>query len=171
MVHMYDNNWLSVWMISHDCGWPVTAIVMDQKHIGKVRGHFAHFKPGMPYEPWLEWMAKQSIMVDSYQRMHSYGRQSIECAALGIPIIGSNLVESQEYLWPDLTAPGEDVWTQRQMLKRLMTEPTFYKDAADQAESKVGRYGHDESRKRFGEACGWAGSEGRPAAEIQSSAG
>ena len=177
MVHMYDNNWLTVWLIAHDCGWPVTAIVMDQKHITRVRGHFAHFKAGMPYVEWLEWMPKQSIMVDSYQRMHSYGRQSIECAALGIPMVGSNLVESQPHLWPDLTADGEDVWTQRKILKRLMKEPEFYKDAAAQAAENVGRYGHDESRKRFTEAI-WNtgkdrsyGAESGKAAEIPISAG
>jgi hypothetical protein len=148
-IHMYDNNWFSPWMVTHDLPWKTTAVMMNHTIEPHMRGWFEYYRRGGHWEEYQNWVATKSVVVDSYHRIHSYGRNAIQCAVMETPSIGTSWVSSQMNLWPRLTTEPDDVTRQRELLKQIMTERSFREDCIAYAASKIGEYNYDERKGKF----------------------
>lgn len=110
----------------------------------------------LPYARFIEHIVDSYVVVDSYS-VYSYGRMSIESAALGIPCIGSCTVESQRVLWPELTIDPYDIKKIRELSDRLYDDKDFYDEVVSYAQQAlVGSYDLKSRREALLEHLGMA---------------
>lgn len=77
---------------------------------------------------WLDWLEN---LTDLYIYVHpmpaaSAGRDTIACAALGIPVIGNKNLNAQAHLFPDLAVEVFDARKIDHAVQELLNNPGFY---------------------------------------------
>lgn len=149
LIHRYDNNWIAPYLVTKDIPWGTHAVCLDgglEKHL---YGQFRYIRQGCEFMEFLEWTSRKRCVVDSYHKIHSYGRSAVDCAAIKVPIVGTTWTWAQQYLWPDLTVEPGDVWKQRQLVERLMTDQTFYEEVIDKASKLVNVFSYENKRNEL----------------------
>jgi hypothetical protein len=99
--------------------------------------------------PYLKAIAPARLMLDLNNR-ETVGRNALDCAALGIPCIGTNRSDLQEKLFPTTTL--KDPWDTVGALalcERLLTEPSFCAQVVGVAAERVTALALDPFRRRF----------------------
>jgi hypothetical protein len=59
---------------------------------------FTKISAGDQYAKQMDYLSRQFAVVDSYHRIHTYGRTVVDCAAIGVPLIGTSLQYLQNIL-------------------------------------------------------------------------
>jgi hypothetical protein len=138
MLHSYDSNQLlpalsinSV-LDSRRPAWRSTALggVAADKEVGHLYDNFLPHNPN--FSEFITYLSQLYAMVESYM-IHSYGRTTIECAALGVPVIGSSVVSSQRRCFPDLCTETAQVKKTAEYLEQLIVDSTFWSSCAHKA--------------------------------------
>ena len=81
---------------------------------------------------------------------YTWGRYSLDFAALGIPVVGSYRQFTQSILFPSLCfEPYLETGQAVEAAKRLMVDRDFYGDVARYADSLLGYFDLDASRERM----------------------
>lgn len=131
MLHVYDGNQLLPSLAIDSVieklrpAWRSTAMggVANDKEIGHL---YDNFLPHTPvFEEFISYLSELYAVVESYM-VHSYGRTTIECAALGVPVIGSACVSSQRRCFPDLCTENAQVKKTAELLERLINDKPFW---------------------------------------------
>lgn len=104
--------------------------------------------PHMVFNDFINSIADSYAAIESYT-INSFGRFTIECACLGIPVIGANCVSSQKALFPTLTTKHNDPEAWSILLNDLVNNPDFYAEAARYALSNVYYYSLENSATRM----------------------
>lgn len=160
MIHRYDNNWKTQFIILYrmielkqkGMEMPdLEAILLSGDETAKIElmPFFGRVQMGMPYPQQMEYLGRQLICVDSYHRLHTYGRTVVDCAAIGLPLVGTKLQYLQNFLFPRLTTDPYDLYAQQDLVQRLVEDKIFYQEVVDFAYSKVDDYGFTKSVERF----------------------
>lgn len=160
LIHRYDNNWKTIFMVLYRMielkqkgrEMPdLEAILLSGDETAKIElmPFFGKIQMGMPYPQQMEYLGRQLICVDSYHRLHTYGRTVVDCAAIGLPLVGTKLQYLQNFLFPRLTTDPYDLYAQQDLVQRLVEDKTFYQEVVDYAYSKVDEYGFTKSVERF----------------------
>ena len=89
---------------------------------------------GINYLPWMDWhtfmyeLSKCKYGIQTYQS--SAGQFPLNCAYLGIPCIGYNDVNTQKYLFPDLSIDRGDLIQARKLANIIQNDLDFYKEVS-----------------------------------------
>lgn len=147
IIHRYDNNWLDPYLVIKDLPWDTHAVLLDPGIQVHLYAYYKFFKEGHEFTQYLDWVSRKKVILDSYHRIHTYGRTPVDNACLGIPTVGADWTYSQKLLWPELTVQCGDTWGQTQMIKKLFEDRTFYDDCVEKAAEIVETYSY-ENRKQ-----------------------
>jgi len=104
----------------------------------------------VPLSGWYDWL---SNLTNLYVYLHpmpaaSAGRDTIACAALGIPVIGNKNLDAQMHLFPDLAVEVFDVRKMDYTLQDLLSNERFYTRVRDKALSGFKYYGIEAGVER-----------------------
>lgn len=127
-IHRYLGNYILPWygLKNLPKGWVTTAIGAETPEFKpKVHHLFPEVQGYIKFEKLMPFIATLYAMVESYT-IRSYGRLTLECAALAVPVIGGNCVSSQGRCFPELTMGGFKTLEVQKLLKRLIEDPAFY---------------------------------------------
>ena len=147
MIHRYDKNYLLPWYaintipeIGHE--YMTCAMGGAWNNPQDVSNLYDMYIDHMPFSELMQVTAKLFFAIETYT-IHSYGRFSIECAALGIPCIGCELVSSLKHCFPRLTTKSNDLIAIHDLSMQLIHDHNFYKDIVATAQEKVNYYSYD----------------------------
>jgi len=92
---------------------------------------------------------RESLIVYDPFTYHSYNRGVVDCAALGVPVVGSDRTQSVNMCYPFTKVDPYDVATARRLIQRLIEDKEFYKKVVDFAREKVEIYNHPNSMEKY----------------------
>jgi hypothetical protein len=93
-------------------------------------------------------LMKSPIVFEPFT-LNSYGRTTTETAALGVPTVGSNRVESVRRCFPKTCLDPYDVIGNRKMVKRVLTDEKFKNEVIEYAKEACEFYNKENSRNRY----------------------
>jgi hypothetical protein len=101
------------------------------------------------WKNYLVELSKADLMIDMNNR-ETVGRNSLDCAALGIPCISTSRSDLHERIYPTLTC--RDPWDVDQaveLAKRLIQDQTFRESASAFAKQSLENYNASAFKKNF----------------------
>lgn len=109
---------------------------------------------------WIDWMKQLSKI---YIYLHpmpaaSAGRDTIACAALGIPVVGNKHLDAQMHLFPDLAVDVYDARSMEHLVTELLYDRTFYDRVREKAMKVVKFYNIDygvDRAEKIMQRLGW----------------
>lgn len=149
VIHRYDNNWLSPYLVVKDLPWDSTAVLLDPGIEQYLYSFFKFIRHGTELVPYIDWVSRKKVVLDSYHRVHTYGRTAVDNATLGIPTVGADWTCGQKILWPDLTTQCGDVYAQSELIKRLFTDENFYDDCVEKAAQVLPSFSYENKKKEL----------------------
>jgi hypothetical protein len=87
-------------------------------------------------------------MIETYT-ISSYGRLTVECAAMGVPVIGSSQVASQLNLFPSTTTTHFSPIKIKHILKSLIHDQDFYTHVVNTAAKSAEKYSLENSKQKL----------------------
>lgn len=164
LIHRYDNNWKAQFVTllrtienkQKGSEMPdIEAILLsgDQNSRIEILPFFGTVQMGAPYPQQMEYLSRQLICVDSYHRLHTYGRTVADCAGMGLPLVGTKLQYLQNKLFPQLTTEPYALYDQQNLIDRLISDKVFYNDVVEFAYKNVEEFNFYNSAKRFLANC------------------
>jgi len=93
-------------------------------------------------------MRESKIIYDPFT-FHSYNRSIVECAAFGIPVVGSNRTQSINICYPFTKVDPFDVLSARKLIDKLLTDKEFYKKVVEYAKNASEYYNHLNSQEKY----------------------
>jgi hypothetical protein len=151
-MHRYDANTVLPWYAVNDLpyGWVVSAIGSTTiSPPPKIHHLYPEVQMHLKFEELMNFVATLYAMIESYT-ITSYGRTTVECAALRVPVIGWRGVASQERCFPALTM--QDYFnpvTAKRLLHRLIHEPEFHRDVTRHADKASEYYSVENAKVRM----------------------
>ena len=94
-------------------------------------------------------MLRQSKIVYNPFTFHSYDRTGVDCAAMGVPLVGSNRTQSNVLCYPYTSVDPYDVKGARQLIQRLLTDEEFKDMVVKTALEKSEFYNHENSKLKY----------------------
>ena len=103
----------------------------------------------LPYMDWLDWINtlnnfKYGIHL---MRTHAAGTFALNCAYLGIPCIGYEVLDTQEKCHPNLTIKLGDLVTAKEKLTLLKTNKDYYRECSKIAKFNYQQHFHEDHFK------------------------
>lgn len=109
---------------------------------------FDELLTGMDYPSYIESYIKNKVGVE-YTGYHTYGRNSVDMAAIGMPMVGSDRVESMRRCFPMTAHDPCDGKAIVNTIKRLWTDDKFYQEVIDYSKEAVEYYNYKNAKERF----------------------
>lgn len=103
---------------------------------------------GTNYMDFCNQLAESRIVYDPFT-WHSYSRTTVDTAALGVAVVGSNRTQSMNICYPYTICDPYDVHTARKLIRRLLDDKEFYDKVVNTALSNVEFYNHNNSKERY----------------------
>jgi hypothetical protein len=152
-IHSYETNLLLPALAFRLAGlekskWILSLIGDAGANAGMVAHLYSHIIGQIKYSDLMRHLAESYAIIESYT-LRSYGRLTIDCAALAVPVIGSRCVDSQRFLFPDLCTDNNEITKQAALLKQLINEPAFWSHCVEKALDIVEYYSFESCAKRM----------------------
>jgi len=147
LIHRYDNNWMAPYLATKNLPWNTHAVCLDPNIQQHIWAFFKYLHGGFEFMQYLEWASRKSAVIDSYHRIHTYGRSAVDNACLRLPTVGADWTWAQKFLWPELTVEAGDVHTQGIMLKKLFEDSNFYDECTEFAAEKVEMFSYKNRKE------------------------
>ncbi|MAH49937.1 hypothetical protein CMI37_29230 [Candidatus Pacearchaeota archaeon] len=103
---------------------------------------------GLDFPDFAEYIQGERCVYDP-NPCHTYGRNGVELACWGRPVVGSNRVFSYNMLFPELTCDPYDFNATMDCFDIVFNQPEKLKGILDRAYEKVEYFNYENSRKRF----------------------
>lgn len=103
---------------------------------------------GTNYFDFCDQMRESKIVLDPFT-YHSYSRATVDTAALGVAVVGSNRTQSMNVCYPHTTVDPYDVTKARELIHKLQTDEEFYNLVVETALEKSEFYNHINSKERY----------------------
>lgn len=152
--HRYDNFSMIPAITVRDLGKKIQLIGYDIKSDRKryVTGYlYDRVISGTNFLDFTEVLMKSPIVFEPFT-LNSYGRTTTETAALGVPTVGSNRVESVRRCFPKTCLDPYDVVGNRKMIKKVLENEKFRNEVIDYAKEACEFYNKENSKNRYLEA-------------------
>lgn len=105
----------------------------------------------VPFRPWAEQLTELAgvRLVINTDLWWTRGRVQVDCAAAGVPCVGTTS-DGQTELWPELTAPNSTgVDELLSLSERALTDEAFRASAITQAHQRLTQYAYGPTIERF----------------------
>lgn len=103
------------------------------------------------YMIFCDQLMESRVVVDPFT-LTSQSRTGWDCAALGVPLVGSDRNYSVQKCYPFTAVPPYNIKLMREMVKKLLIDDDFRKKVIDYARDAVEYVSYDSSRKKYLEA-------------------
>jgi len=103
---------------------------------------------GTNFMDFCDQMRESKIILDPFT-FHSYSRATVDTAAMGIPVVGSNRTHSVNVCYPLTKIDPWDVKGARDLITRLQNDDEFYNEVVKIAKEKSEFYNHQNSKERY----------------------
>ena len=100
------------------------------------------------YFDYWDQMRESKIVYDPFT-FHSYNRGVVDCAAMGVPVVGSNRTQSVNVCYPFTKVDPYDVVAARKLINRLLNDEAFYDKVVKHAQETVEIYNHQNSMEKY----------------------
>jgi hypothetical protein len=150
IIHRYDNNWLDMHLATKNLDMiDVYGCMLDGGIEVEILPFFQFTKKPDSYGKFVDFLSEAKICIDSYHRMHSYGRMGVECACLKVPFISTTSVTSALMLWPETTIQSGYTYDQENMVRKVLEDKDFCKKVVDEAYKRVDICNYENSFYSF----------------------
>ncbi|TSC63496.1 MAG: hypothetical protein G01um1014106_484 [Parcubacteria group bacterium Gr01-1014_106] len=105
----------------------------------------------VPFRPWAEQLVELATvrLVLNTDMWWTRGRVQVDCAAAGVPCVGTTS-DGQTELWPELTAPhSTDIAALLALSERALTDEAFRASAIRTAQRRLAHYAYEPTVERF----------------------
>jgi len=109
---------------------------------------FDYVYAGTNFFDFCDQLRESKIVYDPFT-FHSYSRATVDTAALGVAVVGSNRTQSSQICYPFTTIDPYDVHSARMLIQRLNEDNEFYKKVVDTALERSEYYNHLNSKERY----------------------
>jgi len=152
-IHSYEQNFLLPALAFRLAGLEKTKWLLSLiGDAGQNAGLVAHLYPNIlgqiKYGDLMRHLAETYAVLESYT-LRSYGRLTIDCAALAVPVVGSRCVDSQRFLFPDLCTENNEITKQAELLRELINNPVFWSHCVEGALDKIRFYSFESCADRM----------------------
>ncbi len=103
---------------------------------------------GTNFQEFCNQMLNSELIYEPFT-LHSHGRATIDTAAMGLPVIGSNRVQSMNICYPNTNCDPYNTTKSRELIQKVLKNETFRQEVIDTARQNVEFYNHKNSRERF----------------------
>ncbi len=103
---------------------------------------------GTNYFDFCDQMRESKIILDPFT-LHSFSRATVDTAALGVAVVGSNRTQSMNVCYPYTLIDPYDVIGARKLIRKLQEDKEFYKKVVDTAKERVEFYNIVNSKERY----------------------
>jgi len=110
--------------------------------------YFDDYLPMMTYPDFIQEVLRCKLCYD-FTGYHTYGRNSVDNAALGIPTIGTDRVESMRRCFPNLICDPFNIKGTFDIAKRVLTDDKWRQEQIDYAKQASEFYNYKNSKARF----------------------
>ena len=111
-------------------------------------GWFDDTVPPMTFTHYIDRLSRCRVAVEN-QMMHVHGRFVLDCACLGIPVVGSNYVDSINRLFPEYSCSPYNLKRQRFLVKSVLKDKPVTEDIIERVFNEVEYYNLANSKQRF----------------------
>jgi hypothetical protein len=112
---------------------------------------FDEYDMGKGYYDYITDFAKNQVVVEN-STCQTYGRTSVDTAAIGVPTAGSERVFSMKHCFPQTSHNPYDVKSLTASIKKLITDEKFRESVIKEAREKVEFFNYTNSKERYMEA-------------------
>jgi len=121
--------------------------------MAKYKGYmFDEIVPLLDFPDFAQAVQREKCLYDP-NPCHTYGRNGVECALLGVPVVGSDRVFSYNLLFPDLVCDPYDFKATMEKFDIVFNQPEKLKEIMAKAKEKAEYFNYENSRKRWNDAC------------------
>jgi len=149
--HRYDNNAMLPSLLAKDLGKKIRLIGYEEMSDRKkfcTQTMYDDFLGATNYMSFCEQLQESDVVIEPFT-LTTHGRTTIDCAGMGIPVIGSNRVESCRRCYPYTTFDPWDIKEGRELLKKVLNDKEFREKVINTAQENVEYYNHDNCRSRI----------------------
>lgn len=146
--HRYDLNHLLPWFALRNSlseEW-ITSCIGCYTNKSSVLHLYDEVHDYLQFEQLMDLTSRSYFALETYM-IHSYGRYTIECAAMGVPCIGTNLISSMRKCFPNLTHNVNDSCKISEIIKDLINDQEFYTEVAKKGIERSNYYSFENCSK------------------------
>jgi len=151
MWHRYDNYAVVPSLAVKDLG-PKTRLIGYDPNSDKKRYltscHYNYVTPGTNYMDFCEQLMESKIIVDPFT-LTSQSRTGWDCAALGVPMVGSDRNYSVQKCFPQTMCSPHDIKKMRELVKKLLNDEKFRQEVIDYAKEAVEEVNYENSKLKY----------------------
>jgi len=150
MYHRYDDQIYPPYLAIKNTGYTPALlgfIRKESRHWGIVNSLFPNIVGYTEHNEILKHMGRCKFLYEP-TTIHTYGRVSVEAAAMGIPCVGSIFSEAQRTLFPELTSNPYDFIKIHKIIEKLSNKD-YVKKILETAKERVEVYSHKSCREAF----------------------
>jgi len=149
--HRYDNYNVIPSLAVEDLGPKIRLIGYDQssdkfKFITSTR--YNSVLAASNYFDFCDQLMESKVIVDPFT-LTSQSRVGWDCAALGVPLVGSNRNYSVMKCFPKTAVPPFDIKAMRAMTKKLLNDKEFRQEVIDYAKEAVEYVSYESSTEKY----------------------
>jgi len=109
---------------------------------------YRHLMSGTNYMDFCEQLMESVVVVDPFS-VTSQSRVGWDCAAMGLPLVGSDRNYSTRICFPKTICDPFDVKEIRRLTKKLLTDEEFKKEVIEYAQKAVEIVNYENSKARY----------------------
>lgn len=148
-LHRYDKNFLLSGLIANRLPKTYQSIALGSTSSKRDLLHlFTFIKEYCSFEELIKLTSQLYAVCESYT-IHSYGRYTVECAALGVPCVGPENVASIKHCFPDLTTKLNHIKEYSDLLHKLINDKDFYSEVAMKSIKLSEDYSFESSKTKM----------------------
>jgi hypothetical protein len=103
---------------------------------------------GTNYFDFCDQLRESQVVFDPFT-FHSYSRTTVDTAAMGVPVVGSNRTQSMNVCYPHTMVDPYDVQSARKLLTKVLEDKEFREKVINTAYENVEFYKHENSKERL----------------------
>ena len=149
--HRYDNMTLLPYLATRNHGLKTQLIgyngAQDKKSYATTT-MYNRILGGTNFQEFCNQMMRSELLYEPFT-LHSHGRATIDTAALGLPVVGSNRLQSMNKCYPYTAIDPYDITKSRELIQKIIKDDDFKQKVIDTARENVDYYNYKNSKERF----------------------